>query len=210
MDRAENRMWNVTESQEEHRVTRETDAPSLGATDWVEAGLQALADHGVEGIRVERLAKGLGVTKGSFYWHFRDREALLEAMLQLWRRRATLDVIERLNRTAETPVERFRALMRLQFKGTRARQGAAVELAMRLWARRDMAARAAMEEVDDLRLRYIAGLLQDCGTPPHEADARAVLAYSYMRVASTLVTIDQEATLGQCEALVMGAPTLAT
>jgi AcrR family transcriptional regulator len=185
-------------------VVKGSDGPHLEAQDWVEAGLQELADQGVDGVRIERLAKALGVTKGSFYWHFRDRDALLTAMLALWRRRATLDVIERLDRTEETPMERFRTLMRLQYRGRRARQGAAVELTMRLWARRDKAARAAMQEVDALRLRYIAGLIQDCGAPAAEAEARAILAYSYMRVASTLIGPDQEALLAQCEVVVIG------
>lgn len=185
-------------------MAKASEAPRLEAQNWVDAGLRELAEQGVDGVRVERLAKSLGVTKGSFYWHFRDRDALLSAMLSSWRRRATLDVIERIDRSEETPLDRFRALMRLQFRGRRAREGAAVELSMRLWARRDKAARAAMAEVDELRLRYIAGLIQACGAPAGEAEARAILAYSYMRVASTLIGIDREAVLEQCEAIVAG------
>lgn len=185
-------------------MAKRSEASRLEARDWVEAGLRELAEQGVDGVRVERLAKVLRVTKGSFYWHFKDRDALLSAMLDAWRRRATVDVIDRLDRTEETPHDRFRALMRLQYRGRRAREGAAVELAMRLWARRDPAALSAMAEVDALRLRYIAGLLRDCGAPAPEAEARAILAYSYMRVASTLIGADQDALLAQCEALVVG------
>ena len=56
----------------------------LDASAWIEAALEALADGGVEAVRVEPLAKALDVTKGSFYWHFADRRALIDAMLTSW------------------------------------------------------------------------------------------------------------------------------
>jgi AcrR family transcriptional regulator len=66
----------------------------LGRQEWINAGLKALAEHGAEAVRIERLADTLRVTKGSFYWHFKDRGALLEALLEAWQARATNAIID--------------------------------------------------------------------------------------------------------------------
>jgi AcrR family transcriptional regulator len=175
----------------------------LDADAWTQSGLQLLADRGIEGVRVELLAKMLGVTKGSFYWHFRDRGALLEAMLDDWRRRSTLVIIERLERDSEPPVSRLTKLFRLPLAGPRSEQGADVELAIRLWGRHDPKARATLEEVDQLRLRYIGGLLQTAGAPQDQVEARAILAYAYMRVAATLIERDRIELMQQCERILV-------
>ena len=65
---------------------------------WIEEGLRALAAGGPDAVRVEALARALGVTKGGFYGHFADRNALLEEMLDTWERRSTQEVIERVER----------------------------------------------------------------------------------------------------------------
>src|SRR5260370_14402155 len=65
----------------------------LGAEAWEKAALKAIADRGFSGAAIEPLAKKLGVTKGSFYWHFADREALIRAALKRWEKRSTEDVI---------------------------------------------------------------------------------------------------------------------
>src|SRR5258708_33968522 len=65
-----------------------------GSGDWLEAAKAALAEHGVDAVRIEPLAQRLGITKGSFYWHFRDRPALLAALLEEWEKEATLAIID--------------------------------------------------------------------------------------------------------------------
>jgi AcrR family transcriptional regulator len=144
------------------------------------------------------------VTKGSFYWHFKDRDALLEAVLDSWRREATLRIISRLDQTTQSAAGRLRQLLQLPFHGARAERGAEIELSLRLWSRRDPRARATLAEVDQLRLRYIAGLLEDCGFGAVEAKARAVLAYSFIRVGSTLIESGDEATMEACFAFLTG------
>lgn len=186
-------------------MAKTTENNRLAPAAWIDAALAALATHGIDGVRVELLAKRLKVTKGSFYWHFRDREALLQGMLAQWRRRATLELIERLDRTDEAPVTRLRRLLRLPIVGRSSREAADVELSIRLWARHDSAAAMALEEVDQLRLRYIAGLLKQGGVEEDEAYARAVLAYSYIRVASTLIATDEDALMETCEQLLIGS-----
>lgn len=152
---------------------------ALDAEAWIDAALAGLASHGVDGVRVEVLAKRLGVTKGSFYWHFKDRDALLAMTLERWRRRATLALIERTDRGA--PAERLRQILQLPFRGRRAAQAASVELAVRLWGRGDPRAQATLEEVDELRLRYISQVFVEAGAPADEARARAILTYAYQQ-----------------------------
>lgn len=169
----------------------------LGDAAWTKAALELLAEQGIDGVRVELLAKRLGVTKGSFYWHFKDRDALHEAMLDLWRRRATVAIIDRLEARNEPPDARLAALIRLAF-APKADQGAQVELSIRLWSRRDPRPRAALAEVDALRLRYTAGLFREMGLSREAADARAVVAYAFQRVAASLIDRDDDATLERC------------
>lgn len=186
------------------RTAKSADSARLDATAWTQAGLEQLAEQGMDGVKVETLAKRIGVTKGSFYWHFKDRDALLEAMLADWRRRATLAIIDRFDRTTTSPEERLRGLLRLPVTGRVSGWGADVELSIRLWGRRDPRARVALEEVDQVRLRYIGRLLEEIGFAPEDAAARAVAAYSYMRVYGTLVDPRDEALMTRCETVLFG------
>lgn len=170
---------------------------------WTDAALAELAENGVDRVRVEVLAKRLTVTKGSFYWHFKDRDALLVAMLDRWRRRATLSLIERLDRGGGTASERLHALLRLPMSGEKSALAAEIELAIRLWGRTDARARSALEEVDQLRLRYLGQLFAETGLEPSVAHARAVLAYSYQRVAATLIVSEDIVTVEHCEATLL-------
>src|SRR5664279_4441164 len=87
--------------------------PRLGAEDWVQAGLRTLARRGVSNVRVERLARDLKVTKGSFYWHFTDRDALLDAMLSSWRAKSNIVNEHVIERFPDQPREQLRALLQL-------------------------------------------------------------------------------------------------
>lgn len=184
---------------------RTKEARRLLAEDWIAAALDTLAVSGVDAVRVESLARDLSVTKGSFYWHFADRSALLSAMLGSWRRRATLAIIERLERTEESPRDRLRGLIRLPFASSRSAKGANLELAIRLWAKRDAAAAAAVEEVDQQRLAYLVSLLRQLGLADEEARMRAYVTYAYI-IAEGLVSRPDSAGLAEtCERWLIGA-----
>src|ERR1700728_1025851 len=165
---------------------------SLTSQAWVSAALDLLARHGIDGVRVEILAKTLRVTKGSFYWHFKNREALHVAMLDGWRKRATLGIIQRIEEGRGTARERFERLLHWPAQGQKAEHGAQIELSIRLWGRRDARAQAALDEVDDIRIRYISGLLKEGGVEPQAATERAIRAYSFMRVGPALAVVHQE------------------
>ena len=189
------------ESEARNRRPKPADGGRLDASDWILAGLGQLAEQGIGGVKIETLARRLKVTKGSFYWHFKDRDAFLAAMLTDWRRRATLDIIDRLDRSDEPATERLIKLFRLPLTGKASEWGADVELSIRLWGRQDGAARAALAEVDAVRLRYIRGLLEASGVERDEAEARAILGYAYMRVAATLITGADADLIRRCEAV---------
>jgi AcrR family transcriptional regulator len=180
------------------------DTSSLDVEAWVNAALAVLAKNGVEAVRVERLAKSLKVTKGSFYWHFRDRRALFDAMLASWRRRATLGIIDRLERSHTSPAERLKQLLALpRFNSRSSRGGADVEAAIRLWGRSDATAASAISEIDRLRLRYIKSLLAANGSLPGTASACAMLIYSFMLAEASVGRAMDPKVCADCEALLL-------
>jgi AcrR family transcriptional regulator len=143
---------------------------------WIEAGFKEIARTGVEGVRVEVLAKNLGVTKGGFYRRFRDRGALLEAMLQHWSA-GRIALIERdTSLDGATARERVKAVT-ARYSEHINTEGMAVELAIRQWARSDELAANAAAHVDAARLKNVGQLFRATGLPPEEADARAFLFY---------------------------------
>ncbi|WP_435537453.1 TetR/AcrR family transcriptional regulator [Azospirillum sp. ST 5-10] len=158
---------------------------------WLGAAFAALAEGGVERVRVEVLAKGLHVTKGSFYWHFRDRPALLAALLDAWaeRRIATIKTQTRLD--GADPAERLRALLSLYLDRGNPR-GMAIELAVRDWARHDTRAAATVAAVDRERLACVSELFAALGLSPAEAYARAHLFYAFV-FGDSLLRHDQAA-----------------
>src|SRR5690349_1200192 len=108
---------------------------------WIEAGLNELATSGVAGVRVEVLAQQLGVTKGGFYRRFKDRRALLDAVLEEWARGRISVIHQQTALAGLTPRDRLKALVKLYTERLSA-QGVAIELAIRQWARADQGAAA--------------------------------------------------------------------
>ncbi len=157
----------------------------LNKSDWVDAATGILVDENVRGIRIDALCAKLGVTKGSFYWHFNGRAGLLAAMLEQWRNRMTTNVIDRLGNQGGNPTARLRALLGLP-RATKSPAFARIEQSIRDWSRRDKQALAAVEEVDNIRLDYIAGLFEHHGFAPDVAARRAYIAYAMLMGDSVL------------------------
>lgn len=166
-------------------------APSQGRTqltpaDWIEAATEVLVDKSIDAVRVDVLAKGLKVTRGSFYWHFKDRDDLLHQLLKSWRDAATEQIINRFERSGAAPDALIGELISLPFRGRSAGKSASIELAIRAWARRDEMARQVVDEVDAKRLSYIAQCFIALGFSFAEASMRAFVLYSYMVTESML------------------------
>ena len=177
---------------------------SLTREDWVEAAQNVLVSGGVDAVRVDTLAKQMKITRGSFYYHFKSRDELLAAILDNWRAHATEDVIRNLRNAHQSPVQQLQHLLELPAHGQRAKEAAAIELAIRGWARRDKQARQAMDEVDSHRLTYIESLLMQLGISEQEADARAYLIYSY-QLSQSLLPQHNERARSISEILIPGA-----
>jgi AcrR family transcriptional regulator len=152
----------------------------LGRQDWVKMGLAVLAESGVEAVRVEPLAKRMRVTKGSFYWHFKDRNDLLEALLAEWVEIDTHSIIERVNQIDADPKTKLLRLFELAIADDGLTPGLAdgtLEKAIRAWATSDVKVAAVLEQVDQQRLDYTKNLFLEMGFSEAEALARARLAY---------------------------------
>jgi AcrR family transcriptional regulator len=141
--------------------------------DWLRAAVAVLSLNGVDAVRVEPLARELGVTKGSFYWHFTDRAALLDAVLEAWEESATHAVVRQNEQVSSNADERLVALVIRAF-GTEAQ----VERAIRAWAAHDARAMNVLKRVDVTRIATICGLFVDCGLLEEAAESRARLLYT--------------------------------
>lgn len=140
---------------------------------WVEAGLEALGAGGPEAVRIEPLAKALGVTKGGFYWHFEDRQALLDELLDSWERLSVDAPIELVESAGTDPRDRLRVLSALASPKV-----LDIDLAVRDWARRDPAVAARLRRIDNRRMDYLRSLFLALGTGEADAEARSMLAFS--------------------------------
>jgi AcrR family transcriptional regulator len=149
-------------------------AARLSRERWIDAALALLARGGTAAVEVEPLARSLRVTKGSFYWHFRDRQDLLAASLRRWEGGDTLNVRGRVEAGGGTALERLRRLFSIAID----RRTLALEVALRQWARQDARARRAVVRVDASRIAYVRALYLESGLPAREAEPRALLAYA--------------------------------
>lgn len=143
---------------------------------WLRAGLEALRKGGVGAVRVERLAQDLGVTKGSFYHHFRDRGALLEAVLEFWSREMTDAEFERVQALKGGLAQRLLALAQDVLEHGMGRYDPAV----RAWARHERKVAATVAQVDRRRVRTLTAFFAEGGFGAAEAQVRARLFYTFL------------------------------
>lgn len=153
----------------------------LTPADWIAAATEVLVEKSIDSVRVDVLAKQLAVTRGSFYWHFSDRDDLLQRVLLSWQEAQTEQIISRYHQQGVKAEALIRELVALPFHGRAATRGASIELAVRAWARRDEMARQAVDEVDGKRLAYIEECFASLGFAPQDARSRAFTLYCYMQ-----------------------------
>lgn len=153
----------------------------LARADWIAAAIKVMAERSVEQVRVEQLAVDLRASKGSFYWHFKNRDDLLAAVLEAWQARSTLAIQDRLLREEPDLRRRILRVMELPFHSNAAARAAELELAIMGWARRSEAARQAVAAVDTARTAYLADQFAALGLPADDAAWRAHQAYALLR-----------------------------
>ena len=145
---------------------------------WIEEGLLALAAGGPDAVRIEPLAQALGVTKGGFYWHFDDRRALLEEMLDTWELVSIDEVIDRVEAEGGDARARLRRLFALA-SSSEARGLLRIDLAVRDWARREQTVAERLRRVDNRRMDYMRSLFGAfCPDDDDDVEARCMLAFS--------------------------------
>ncbi len=147
--------------------------PRLDAAAWIEAALDSLADGGLKAIAVEPLARRLGVTKGSFYWHFDNRRALLEAALDRWEGRYTERAVHRFGTIAD-PRQR---LIFAFGEATRLDRGDRVHLALSAHAD-DPLIGPYIQRGTRRRISYLQDCYREMGLDSEEARHRSVLTYT--------------------------------
>ncbi|MFN2593654.1 MAG: TetR/AcrR family transcriptional regulator [Actinomycetota bacterium] len=157
-------------------VIRKSTQTRLTPEDWARAALSAIARGGIGAVAVEPIAAALGATKGSFYWHFQNRDALIEAALEEWERQSTDAVIEALEHESD-PAVRLKRIFAGTFEMGRSQR--AIEIALLNPGHRT--AQRTVRRVVERRITYIADQLEKLGWGTDEALDRAVLiAYIYV------------------------------
>lgn len=151
----------------------------LGRSDWVLAALRALVRGGIGAVKVEPLAREIGATKGSFYWHFKNIGELHQVMLELWEDIATHRITTAVRASGLDPKAQLMLLADMvSVRPGEAMGGIEIEPALRDWGRNDPRARAVLERVDRQRLQDLAGFLRAAGVGEGELLPKAQLIYA--------------------------------
>ncbi len=144
----------------------------LERDDWTRAGLDALERGGVEAVAVVPIARSLGVTRGSFYWHFESRDELLAGVLERWERLSTDEVLDALEAITD-PRERLRALL-----ARAADKAPSIFVRLLDAAEREPLVHATLERTQKRRLDVLTRACREAGLTPAEARRRALLCYA--------------------------------
>ena len=147
----------------------------LSARHWIAAARGVLIEAGVEAVKVEPLAAGLGVTRGSFYWHFANRDALLAALLHDWAETNTAPILRAVEAAGEDGHARMMALVRVWIDETDFSPD--YDAAVRDWARRSPRVAATVRRIDARRIAVLQGIFDRFGYAPDAALIRARVAY---------------------------------
>jgi AcrR family transcriptional regulator len=143
---------------------------------WVLAAFTMLCENGIDAVRVEPLAKKLKVTKGSFYWHFKNRTELHDALLEYWEKEMTQSILDAANEFHGSPRQRLINSLREIIGKERTKYDPFV----RNWARNDPKVSKVVEYIDKIRLSFLHGLFLDIGFDTEEAEIRSRMMYYYI------------------------------
>ncbi len=144
--------------------------------EWLNCALEALENSGVDGVRIDALARQLGVARSGFYWHFKDRQDLLAHMLEYWTQEYTKVVTENKDFAGGTPVQRLENVMRT----IRDYDLGRFEAAIFVWSQSDPIARKALDVTHKQRMDFIGNIFSEIGFEGDELDMRVQLFVGYM------------------------------
>lgn len=153
-----------------NRANRER---KLSKSEWLRHGLEALRLYGIKGLNIETLAENIGITKGSFYWHFKCRDEFYEDLIQYWEEKLTTLPIEKIRVLPHNPVLRLKALM----KSVLNEELGKYDSCMRLWAAVEVKADEAIARVDKRRMGFVRSLFEEMGFSKKEAAVRSRIFY---------------------------------
>ena len=153
-----------------------TAAKRLDRYDWLLHGIETLRLEGVDAVCVEPMARSLGVTKGSFYWHFKDRDEFLDRLLEYWETENTDRIDGHVAAAAGDPRQRLLAILEYVTTEEINRYDAAV----RAWALYDERAAKVVRRVDEKRLSYVHRLFEQIGFSAEQAEVRGRIWYFYL------------------------------
>lgn len=156
-----------------------TKKATLTSLDWIKAGFRALAADGVKAIRAEALSRDLGVSKGSFYWHFKDVPTFHAQMLDHWANAATFATIETIDKISSSPKDQLIQLIKIATSEPQVSYGGpGVEMAIRTWGLHDPKVGALTKRVEGARLDYLEQLFVQAGHTPTDSVRNARLIYA--------------------------------
>jgi AcrR family transcriptional regulator len=160
-------------------------AKRLSKTDWIKAGFQALTEAGPKALKAEPLARRLGTTKGSFYWHFDDVPSFQAAMMETWETRAYAEIVTLVEQQG-TAVKKLRELAQIAAAGAPEDFGGiAAEPSIRAWARENPKVASAVAQIDANRMAYVQGLFEEVGLTNPELTRVLYAAFVGMEELST-------------------------
>lgn len=157
-------------------------AQRLSRDDWLKAALH-LSVKGIEAVKVAPLAVDMGVTTGSFYWHFKNRRELLDALLDYWEREMTDVAIDAARHFAGSPADRILGVMEAVTDGNLARY----DLAIWHWAQSDTGAHRVFHRAVKTRFEFAAWMFSEAGFSPEQAEIRGRMMVTYLMGESTLI-----------------------
>ena len=156
---------------------------------WLQAALDSLLKHGVHGLSVERLARTLDVSKSGFYWHFTNRDDLLESILSYWESEFTDTVINSSIQLAENPEKKLQQISNMIMDHRLGRY----DMALRIWGNEDKGVSKRVTKTDRKRLGYISGIFREMGFRGNEPENRARLFILYHAYLHSMFLDDTDA-----------------
>lgn len=143
--------------------------------DWLNLAVRTLVGSGIESVKIQVMAKTLGVSRSSFYWHFKSMTELQDQMLSHWIEKNTSPIIERAMRPAEAITSAVSAVFECWVDDHLFDPN--LDMAVRLWGRKDQKVRSVVKEADDMRLGALTRMYLRYGYPEQEAQTRARTLY---------------------------------